>query len=219
MGDEILIEMHGEQHYTGRFSQCMPSARTLEEEQENDRFKKQQALENGIKEENYIVIDCRKSELEWIKNNILKSRLNELLDLSKIDWIKCAEIANKSLVKEVCEIWNNTDNINILDIAERFGISKYTVVDYLKKGNVLWDWCNYNPKEKTNKTSGKTVKIFKDGIELGEYPSIAELSRCSEGKFGIKLDSRRISDVCNNKLKQHKGFTFKYIDESITYNK
>ena len=62
-----IIEVHGEQHYrhTG-------FKRTVKEEQENDRLKKELALNNGI--DNYIIIDCRKSEINYIKNNILKFR-------------------------------------------------------------------------------------------------------------------------------------------------
>jgi len=65
---DCIIETHGLQHYkhTG-------FDRTLEEEQRNDDLKEKLAKENGI--ENYIVIDCRKSEMEWIKNKVLDSKL------------------------------------------------------------------------------------------------------------------------------------------------
>ena len=51
--------------------------RTLEEEQENDELKKSLAIKNGIKD--YLVIDCRESEMEFIKSNILKSQLNQFV--------------------------------------------------------------------------------------------------------------------------------------------
>ena len=68
-----IIEVHGEQHYryTGR-------GRSLKEEQENDKFKEELALKNGIK--HYIVIDCRKSDSQYIKSNLFNSELNELFD-------------------------------------------------------------------------------------------------------------------------------------------
>ena len=56
-----IIEVHGIQHYDKTRYWKM----SLEETQENDRIKKQLAKENGIN--NYIIIDCRYSELEWIK--------------------------------------------------------------------------------------------------------------------------------------------------------
>jgi hypothetical protein len=225
MGDEILIEMHGEQHYTGRFSQCLSSARTLEEEQANDKFKKEIALDNGIKEENYIVIDSRYSELNWIKNNILKSRLNKLFDLSNIDWIKCGESSCSNSAKEICEMWNNSNGILTTgDVARITGLNRSTIIDYLKQGAIL-GWTNYNPIEEANKSKRKTnkkgsskpIKILKDGVIIGEYPSISELIRCSEKDFGVKLHDIYITQVCRGEKKQYKGFTFKYIEEPITY--
>lgn len=137
----FIHETHGRQHYekTGENSKFI---KTLKEEQENDRIKKQLALNNGIKEENYIVIDCRKSELEFIKNNILKSRLNELFDLSKIDWLKAEEFALSNRVKEACELWNNIQIKNIKEIEIKMNLSKTTIIDYLKRGEKL-GWTKY----------------------------------------------------------------------------
>ena len=81
-GEEYIVETHGMQHYKGGFESC--GGKTLEEEQLNDRNKKELAIKNGIKPENYIVIDCRYSNLEFIKNNIINSRLNELFNLHSI---------------------------------------------------------------------------------------------------------------------------------------
>lgn len=86
---KYIIECHGEQHYKNTFSTC--GGRTLEEEQENDKYKKELAKQNNIDE--YIVLDCRKSELIWIKENILKSNLNNIFNLNKIDWLKCEQKA------------------------------------------------------------------------------------------------------------------------------
>ena len=47
------------------------------------------ALRNGIDE--YIIIDCRKSNLNWIKNNILDSSLVNIFKLDDIDWELCDE--------------------------------------------------------------------------------------------------------------------------------
>lgn len=135
----MIIETHGLQHYckNGRRS-C---SRTLAEEQENDRYKEQLAKDNGI--DNYIVIDCRYSELEWIKNSILNSKINELFDLSNIDWLKCEEYALKNIVKEACLCWNKDDfKKNTLLIANHLNISRNTAIEYLKKGSNL-KWCDY----------------------------------------------------------------------------
>lgn len=213
--EHYICEINGEQHYK---ENRRKDARTLEEEQENDRLKKELALKNGIKEENYIIIDCRYSDLEWIKNNdngIFKSSIHELFDLNKIDWNKCEEFALSNRVKEACNYWNNgigsTQNIaNIMKLARN------TVTTYLKKGSAL-NWCNYDVKEVKRKSSinsamksRKPVIVFKNGIIIKRFESIIELQRESQKIFGTMLNYNMVSEVCRGLRKQYKGYTFKY---------
>lgn len=136
-----IIEIHGLQHYEKTFDTC--GGRSLQQEQENDKLKEQLAKENGI--ENYIVIDCRYSDLEFIKKNILNSELNNLFELTKVDWLRCEEHACNSLVKIVCDMWNKDIN-NAQKIADKLKMSKSTICNYLKQGTLL-KWCNYDGKE------------------------------------------------------------------------
>ena len=99
-----IIECHGKQHYGDSFF-ARKNIKTLEDEQSNDIYKKELALSNGINE--YVVLDCRKSDLKWIKNSILNSDLNNMFDLSKVDWLKCEEFALSNQVKKVCDYWCN----------------------------------------------------------------------------------------------------------------
>ncbi|MDM0660136.1 hypothetical protein QTH47_13505 [Clostridium perfringens] len=213
-GVNCIIETHGEQHYKQGFVGIKKI--TLKQEQKNDKFKKETALANGVKY--YIELDCRESNLEWIKSSILNSELNDLFNLSNIDWNKCAEFANSNRVKEVCNYWNNNkkDGETTGDLTKVFNLHRNTIVNYLKKG-VKLGWCEYDPKEemekssaKVGKSKGKKVEIFKNGQSLGMFPSGAELERQSENLFGIKLSTSKISLVCLGKKPQHKGFTFKY---------
>lgn len=82
----LIIEAHGEQHYTE-----VEKWGSLEHTQKNDVYKKEMALDYGI--ENYIVIDCRKSEVDYIKQNIMISKLSKIFDLTNIDWQLCHEYA------------------------------------------------------------------------------------------------------------------------------
>ena len=215
----MIIETHGEQHYrddTG-FS------RTLEQEQENDRIKKELALNNGI--DKYIVIDCRYSKLEWIKNSILNSELSNIFDLSKIDWLKCEEFALKNIVKEVCDYWNNKEDwetTNTIANNNPWGIkSGATIRKYVKIGDRL-GWTIYDIKKEKDKAykkakeilitrCSKKVEVFRDGISLGVFKSGCELERQSEEMFGTKLFQANISSVCRGESKCYKGFVFKYL--------
>jgi predicted RNA-binding Zn-ribbon protein involved in translation (DUF1610 family) len=214
-----ILEAHGEQHYIEKTS----FPHTLQEEVENDKFKKELALANGIDEENYIIIDCRKSELEWIKNKIIRSRLNYLFDLSKVDWLKIGEMACVNLVKVACEHKRINPNLFASDISIIMKLSSVTIIKYLKKGNSL-GWCYYNAKEEIARGQLKSVKImnqkwskqvemFKNGISLGIFFSATELEKESEILFGVKLNHKNISAVCLKKVKTHQGFTFRYTEQ------
>lgn len=134
-----IIEINGEQHYK-ESSKYSKFKLTLVEEQENDRLKQELALKNGI--ENYIVIDCRKSDLEFIKSNVLNSELSKIFDLSKIDWLKCEIYACNSLIKVACNIFNQ-GIINTTHIAKIMKLERSTVYNYLQKGTKI-GWCCYD---------------------------------------------------------------------------
>jgi len=139
-----IIETNGIQHYK-EFNR----SQSLKEIQENDKIKKQLAKDNNI--ENYIIIDCRYSELEWIKSSIMNSELPTLLNFKEedIDWLKCHECGLSSLVKEACDLWNKGMD-NVLLISNKLKLSRSTITRYLKQGTIL-GWCNYDAKEELRK--------------------------------------------------------------------
>lgn len=208
----MIIETHGIQHYKES-----SRGRTLQEEQENDVCKKELAVSNSI--EHYIELDCSVSNLEWIKNSVLNSKLNKLFDLSKVDWNQCEEFALKNIIKEVCEYWNNKEEWETTkDLSFKFGLDRCTIIRHLKKGGGH-GWCSYDTKEEMircgitrGKLSGKKVEMFKNNISLGIFESCHELERQSEKLFGVKLLKSAISEVCNGKKTHYKNYTFKYIN-------
>lgn len=208
----IIIETHGIQHYEKGFDSC--GGETTEEVQENDRVKKELALSNGIKEEDYIIIDCRYSSLELIKNSVLNSRVSSLFELSTIDWSEVQKFAVSSLVKVACEYWDRGE-CSIKEISVIMKLHIETIRRYLKQGNGMW--CNYNAKEGLLKRRpSKQVTIFKDGIALGKFVSGLDLEKKSEELFGIKLCRSSISRVAYNTSKQYKGYTFQYTTPTST---
>ena len=56
----------------------------------------------------------------------------------------------------------------------------------------------------------KPVIAYKDGVKIGEYPSIAKAAEC------LQLDGSSISKVCKNKQKTIHGYTFKYLEKGST---
>ena len=215
-----IIETHGEQHY--RYTGFN---RTLEEEQKNDKIKEELALNNGIK--NYIVIDCRKSEINWIKEQILNSELANMFNLSNINWEECHKFACSNLVKVICDYWHkhreiNGEDITTKDVGEVFGLSRSAIRIYLKQGNEL-NWCNYNGKEE-NKRSGKV-----NGGQNKQLIYCPELNRIftsiADAKKELKINHSGISKVLTGernycgKLPNGTKLHWKRVDKDSNYYK
>lgn len=135
-----IIEVNGIQHYeeTSKFTN-----RTLKEEQDNDKYKKEIALLNGIK--NYIILDCRFSNCNWIKNSINNSVLLSLLNIDTyaVDWNYIDLNSKNSFIHETCQMYNKGICKN--DILNTLKISDSTYRNYLKIGTKN-NLCNYNAK-------------------------------------------------------------------------
>lgn len=219
---EVIIETHGDQHYSSHDFRRV-NGKTFKDEQRNDKSKKELAIKNGIEEENYVVIDCRYSDLDWIKNKVLDSRLNELFEFFKVDWIECERFALKNRIKEICDFYqSNNRKLTTGDLSKIFKIDRSTINKYLKKG-IKFGWTDYNPKdevyrvakingEKSRERRSKPILVFKEDVFIGEFESATELARISEETLGIKLNRSCIRDVAIGVREKYKGFTFKYVD-------
>lgn len=65
-----------------------------------------------------------------------------------------------------------------------------------------------------NRVKTKKVEAFNDnGIYVETYDSCRAAARNLSQRFGTKFNNCSIGQVCNGKQKQHKGFTFKYVNE------
>ena len=206
----IIIEIMGIQHYKKTFYN---STRSLKEEQENDKLKELLARNNGITE--YIVIDASKTDFDFIKNNILHSKLSEIFNLSNVDWDYIQEQTSTSLVKEVCDYWStNVDKTTGL-LSEKFHLSYFAIQNYLKQGNSL-GWCDYDPKNYRRKNiyTDDTVNTSNPikCIENNKYfKSIGLCTRKSVEAFGIQLDEASLRSVLKGKYSHHRNYHFQYI--------
>lgn len=213
---EYIIEMDGGFHKKDNEI----SGQSKEESQLIDYEKDRLAKEHGIE---VIRINCNYGQLEnrfeHIKQNILKNeKINRIFNLNRVEWELLKRMVTSNLVKVICEFKNNNPNMTTKDISENFKLCRSLVTKYLNIGSEF-GWCNYNGKEEMSKSAkksnrnGKLVEIFKDDNSKGVYLSVHELDRKSLNDFGIKLDYRNISAVCNGKRKMYKGFIFKYISD------
>ena len=185
---DCVLETHGRQHYEEHKSNCWG---TLEEIQENDFDKEWLARSNNI--ENYIILDCRESTMEWIKNSVMASKLPNLLGFkeSNIDWLKCHEYGCSSLVKEVCNLWMSGIFDNVTKIMKETKLCRPTVLKYLKQG-VKLGWCDYDPK---NKDGQKVICITTGEV----FNSISNASR----KYNINIS--HISECCRHDKNKYAG--------------
>lgn len=120
-----IIEIHGGQHYLENPFMGGNNVMRI------DEIKREVAELNGI--ENYIEVDCRVSDFQFIKSNILKD-LSHIINLSNINWDKIFKTSQKSMVLIVWDEYNNKRDETIDSIAKRLKIGKTTFYRYLRKG-------------------------------------------------------------------------------------
>lgn len=210
----LIIEMDGEFHERDNTM----SGQTKEQSKEIDNYKDMIAKEQGLK---VIRIKCHyktiETRFEYIKENVINA-LNYIFKLDEVDWNEINNISTESLIKQVCDYWNDRDELEgTKELADVFGLSKPTIIHYLKCGTEL-GICNYDVQESNKNRCEKSaiarrrpIKMFKDDKYLGVFLSVKELENKSEELFGVKLLNKSIRNVINGHRKSYHGFTFQYI--------
>lgn len=134
----MIIEVHGGQHYTNIFEK---HNRIFARNPEIDSEKKKFALENGI--ENYVEIDARKSEPEYIKEGIYASKILPEEELNTLDWNVILEKSLKNIAQQCLDEWEKTHDLKI--ISEALHICTSTVRKYLILLSEAGK-CDYDPR-------------------------------------------------------------------------
>ena len=149
-----IIEVNGRQHY----EENIKFYENYEKIHCNDVLKRELALQNPEFVEDYIVIDCRESSVDYIIESIKKTKLAALLNLECIDSLALDKYASGSLVIHVSSEWEKRyPQISTKTLAAELGLSRGAITRYLKKGNAL-GICSYQgiktgAKERRNKLS------------------------------------------------------------------
>jgi hypothetical protein len=131
----MIIEVFGAKHYNEDGFSAL-GGRTLKEEQENDKYKKESAIENGI--DRYIIIDAKYSNFEYLIKSIKSSELAEMFDLSGIDWNDIISATYKNQLREVSDIYKQGLEIN--EMCKITNLSEYRLKRYIeiaKKVNMI----------------------------------------------------------------------------------
>lgn len=206
-----IIEMHGEQHYVE-----VKHWGSLKEVQDNDNYKKELAILNNISK--YFEIDCKESNINYIKESIINSGILDFLNINedKIDWQFIDEQSNDPIIKKSCDLLN--EGLQPINIAFQLKIDYSTVLKYLKKGNQL-GWCNYKSKDNLgcSKASrdNRSKPIYCPDFNIYFYNS-GECTNYFNKNVNISFNRNALSD-CLNKNKKYKGIQFYYIDKNL-YN-
>ena len=144
------------------------------------------------------------------------SYLHKGYDLGWCNYNPNQETINK--IKDVCNYWKehreiNNEYITTKNLVDIFNLNRSTITKYLKQGTEF-GWCYYNPKEESKtrgKSSGNSTLIYDLNMNyIGYGESASWIQEHSIEKFGVYLDSRRISEVATSKKSSYKGFIFKY---------
>ena len=123
---KLIIETDGGFH---RQDNSM-NGQTKEESQYIDKSKDYVALKNG-----YEVV--RISDVGDFKENIINSKLNEIFDLSNIDWTLCKEYSMKNIYKEICLDYI-CNKMCIEELHNKYKYSKKYIKDIINKNKDIF---------------------------------------------------------------------------------
>lgn len=178
---KFVIEMdgglgHGNRSYTN-------SKTNRDELIFRDKEKDRLASEHNIK---VIRIDCNyetNDRYQFILNNILKSELSNILDLSKVNFNQSNTQSQQSLFIKAVELWNLGENIS--QIKSELHIHESTVTSYIKSA-LKYNMCDYSVKESRRRSYSNAVvcittgKEFKAIVDGAKYYNIdpGDISKC-----------------------------------------
>ena len=194
---DYILEMDGGFHYKNNNM----NGKSVKSVTKIDDYKELLAKENNIE---IIRIECLKSDLEYIKNNILNSKLNELINLNNIDWLECHKFASKSRIYEASDIYNKNKHLSPREIGTIMKVSNTTARKFLKQAHDL-GLCDYV----ANNGSSKKIKVLYNNNEI-IYNSSVELEKCAKEVYGFNIFTTYIPDIIRNK-KEYYGIKIEYV--------
>lgn len=207
---KTIIEIHGKQHFARGFENL--GGKTLQEEINNDKYKRNLALNNGIL--HYIEIDCRNSSINWIKNNILNNQdFCEIFDISTFNWDGLIYNYNNYNIDNISSLWNK--GYSVCQISDELGLDRH----YVQKQLTMYakiDKIDYSQEISKNRkyriVSSKKSKPIKCITTNQFFSSSSLCEKLSIDIFGTRLTSANMARQIKRNS-PHKGFLFEYISK------
>lgn len=178
---KYIVEMNGIQHYEETHRK---NARSLQEEKDNDSYKFVLALNNGIKKENYIVINSSVIDADIIIQQIINSNLSTIINFNYNELYNLFINSQKSLMIEACRLARE-DELFADQIAKELGLGVNTIRNYLKRGEKL-GLCIYKTRKSGKARTIKYIpenKIFYSAADAAKYFNVNDstiLKRCND---------------------------------------
>lgn len=194
---EYIVEMDGGLGHGNEFNYTpINRIRTKSEDVERDRQKDMAAKQHGVE---VIRVDAKSSELDYLREQVLNSRLNDIFDLNRVNFDTIYEECLTSRMIQVIHAFNGGIH-NTKQLAKRFKISLPTVITYLKRGQKI-GICTYNPIESFTeemKKRGKPVVCVTDNKSFDSISGAGEYYSAHTG--AISRNCRHLQDYVTSRV-------------------
>lgn len=191
---EVTIEMQGEQHYHetswGRHDYQL----------KRDKDKMELSQKVNIEQ---INIDCSNTHYDFITQEILKSKLNKILDLSKVNWEKIYEESSRNYTKIVSDLYKQGKTIS--DISRELYLDRHSISKMLKDAKEI-GWCDYEPISAIElyKIDIKIIDTETKDVEI--IHGVNEVCKWIKEKYNLSVDRHTIRDyVRGERIIYHGG--------------
>ena len=179
---EVVVEMQGIQHYHetnwGRHDYQL----------KRDSDKRALCQKAGIEQ---IEIDCSNTQYSFMKEQILKSRLSEILDLTQVDWNNVFINTSKNYTKVVADYYNK--GMTPGEISKILNMDRHTIQKKLADAKEI-GWVDYVPIS-VIELCKKDVKIIDTQTqETIIIHGVNEACNWFKEKYNIPVDRHTIKD-------------------------
>ena len=171
-----------------------------------DLIKDQMALEHGIQ---VIRIDCnyKKGErFEYIKENIITSQLSNLFDLSLIDWALCDRQAQKKIIVQIANLYN--DGYTMSEMITILNYDKRAIQRWLRQARKI-GLCEYNARELAARDTSLKAK---NAVAVNRYTTdnkyVNSYSSLTEAALDVGSSASNIRRACNDSWRVVCGYKY-----------